>query len=139
MRWHDVLWTLARKCRGDATLVGIYGQKIYQAGEVAWAVPSLEYRIVSDTANENWEPCTVQFDQWTKRQGDLVISEHRLRAMFDQPIPITLDVGGSEPLITWTVFDGGAELTGPENLDYFGRAIRFHCTPLRGDHLDFGA
>lgn len=132
MRWHDVLYIIGEEVAGDADLVAIYGDRMRMAGVQEHQVPSLEWHVVSDSSSELWEPCTIQFDQWTATMGSLVLSEIALRALFDQALPVTFeDPSGGDNLVTWAQFIDGASLVIPDRAGYHGRAVRFEFVPLR--------
>lgn len=132
MRWHDVLWIIGQQVAADPDLLTIYGSAMRMSGTQEHIVPSLEWFVVSDRASELWEPCSIQFDQWTDSLEDLVLSEAALRGIFDQAMPVTFtDPSGGRDLVTWCEFTDGASLVGPDRPGYFGRAIRIDFTPLR--------
>src|SRR4030042_1291341 len=126
MRWHDVLWAISREAQAHPLLAEIYGSAIRMSGTQEHAVPSLEYFIVADSASELWEPCIIQWDQWTTSLEDLVRAEAALRSLFDHALPVTM-----QAVVMWSQFTDGAELTSPERAGYYGRALRFRMTPLR--------
>ena len=107
MRWHDVLWAISREAQAHPLLAEIYGAAIRMSGTQEHAVPSLEYFIVADSASELWEPCIIQWDQWTTSLEDLVLSEAALRSLFDHALPITMAVGGYRLIVP----DGYLHLT----------------------------
>lgn len=128
MRWHDVLWAIGRVTTADPILAGIYGEAIRLSGTQEHTVPSLEYFIVSSTGSELWEPCTIQFDQWCDSLlPDLAVSEAALTSLFDHATPITL-----EGVVMWAQLEEATELTVPDRAGFYGRAVRFRFTPLRG-------
>lgn len=126
MRWHDVIWAISQAAAADSILRGIYADAIYANGARNWEIPSLEYDLITDSASELWEPCTVQWDQWCLSMEDLVVSEARLREMFDHAVPTTI-----QGVVMWAEFTDGASLTAPERSGFYGRAARFRFTPLR--------
>lgn len=132
MRWHDVLWIIGIETQADPTLLEIYGADMRMSGTQEHKVPSLEWMVVSDSGSELWEPCTIQFSQWTRDLESLVLSEAALRAIFDQALPVTFtDPSGGRDLVTWCEFTDGASLTAPDRTNYVGRALRIRFTPLR--------
>jgi len=133
MRWHDVLWIIGLEVFGDDALAEIYGNAMRQKAEgQEHIVPGLTWFIVSDSGSELWEPCVVQFDQFTESQDELTTSESRLRTIFDRPLPVTFaDPSGARDLHAFCKFSDGASLVSPDRDGYFGRAARFRFVPVR--------
>jgi len=129
MRWDHVGKAIADAAAADLTLIGIYAGSIrMNAGAQDFLVPGLEWSMISDGASELWEPCIVQWDQWTLTLPDLQASERALRKLFDHDLPITL--GG---VFMFSEFTDGADLTSPDRAGHYGRAVRFRYTPIRDD------
>lgn len=130
MRWHDVLVAIGQAAATDEVLMGIYGSNIRMAGKHKHVVPALDYRLITDTEQEQWAPHIVQFDQWTNTLDELAASDRRLRFLFNQDVPVQIG-----ELYTWAVFTEGADLVTPDDWNYFGRGTRFRFTPLREQYV----
>ena len=130
MRWYAVARAIAAAAAADTVLAAIYGEAIRMSAMAQdHIVPSLEYQIVTDTADELWEPVIIQWDQWLADFQDLVDSERALRKLFDQDLPV--EIGG---VYMWSVFTEGAELVdAPDRAAFYGRALRFRYSPIRED------
>jgi len=126
MRWDAVLEAITTRIAEDTGLVGVYGESIRKMGTHAFSVHSLDYFVVSYTEGELWEPMLVQFSQWTRSMNDLVISERRLRSLFNHENIVII-----EGVPMWAQFEDGGDLTGPETEGYYGAASRYRFTPVR--------
>lgn len=125
-KWADVLEEVGAVLVADLVLFGIYGEDIRHEGSGVGTIPLLTYGFLGDVENELWNPCLVQFDQWTQGVEDLATSELRLRRLFHQPVPMPLGT-----MSVWAEYLDGGALSIPDRDGYFGRAARFRFTPLR--------
>ena len=126
MMWDRVLTALSAVANGDPVLLAIYAGAVRLAGTGKHRTPLLEYSLIGDAEGELWAPHTVQWDQWTSELQPLLDSERRLRRLFHVELPSTF-----AGLTMWSVYAGGDVLAMPDRDGYYGRAIRFTCTPLR--------
>lgn len=133
MRWADVLTSLEQFLPHVAELAAIYGpENIRLSGEVEYVKPNLlELTLISDTlADEVWNPCIVQFDQFCDSMNDLRASESILRKLLHHDFPV--DLFG---VYMWSEVMEGVELASPASDGYFGRGVRFRFTPLRSEYV----
>jgi hypothetical protein len=126
MKWDQVVKVVSDTVTGDTVLLAIYGAKMRYTGTGAHEHPLLEFQFIADAEDELWNPCTLQFDQWTDTLETLRASERRLRRLFHDDMPTTF--GG---LTMWAQYVDGDTLTMPDRDGYYGRALRFRYTPLR--------
>lgn len=126
MRWDSVLQAMVNAMANDTALTGIYGEAIRKTGVHPFITPSLEYFFVTVSQSELWEPQLVQFNQWTKSMDDLVVSDRRLRQLFDHDNMVVI-----EGVTMWAQYEDGGDLTGPESEGYYGLAARYRFTPIR--------
>lgn len=129
MMWDQVLLRIVGIVTTDAMLAEIYGEHMRMVGSGDFQIPSLEWSLVSDSEQELWAPCVVQFDQWSEDSSAVVRSERRLRALFHQDLPAEFD----GLIMTCTYIDGSV-LASPDRDGFVGRAIRFQFTPLRSKY-----
>ena len=127
MRWDDVLRAMAVALSGDTTLAGIFGTSIRKAGTQEWAVPSLEWTLISTGGlTELWHPHVVQFDLFTESMADLASAERALWGLFQDENPQFV-----EGVYMWTTFLDSFDLAGPSREAYYSRGLRFQFQPYR--------
>lgn len=127
MMWHEVMERIIAIVRADDSLAMIYGGQLRQANAIGdFAVPGLEWTLIGDSETEIWEPVVVQFDQWVRKEDDLVRSERRLRGLFHKDLQFEVD-----NLLLWGQYLDGTSLPAPARSGVIGRALRFRFTPYR--------
>jgi hypothetical protein len=131
MRWPELLREIAAVAAADTDLISVYGTKIRQAGSVDHAVPSLEFMLIADTEEQQWNPHTIQWDQWCATQAELIVSERALQRLFNQDVPVVFG-----DIMMWAYFLEGAELATPDRDGFHGRALRFRYAPIRERYAD---
>ena len=133
MRWNAVCEAMAEQVAALPVIQAIYGATVRMASPQArHVVPALEYRIITDTEMEQWEPIIVQWDQWTVTYEDLVDSERALRQLLHQEAELWL---APNVMVLAKVLDG-AELADPDRQGYFGRAVRFQLDAIAGQYVE---
>jgi hypothetical protein len=126
MMWDHVLRVTGDQVESDLLLSSIYGESIRLAGSGDHTVPLLEMTVIPPNIDEQWEPCTIQFDQFTESFDAMRASERQLRRLFHQDLPV--DIGG---VVMFAQYLEGDVIASPDRDGYHGRAIRFRFTPLR--------
>jgi hypothetical protein len=126
MRWDPVARSMASVIAARPVINGIYGEFVRMAsGSANHRVPLLEYRIITNTEMEQWEPIVIQWDQWTDTYEELVASERELMDVLHREEEVWLG-----DVMVLTKFLDGAELADPDRQGYFGRAIRFRLVAI---------
>jgi len=132
MRWDDVLTAIRAALVADSVVAALYGNSVRLAGDSDYKTPGIELRLLIDSIDETWEPCTVQVDQWAETAPELVAGERAIRKLLDHESPTTI-----EGVYMWATFLEGADLgavaMGPDRGNVFGRAMRFRMMPVRED------
>ena len=90
--------------------------------------------LVADGENEQWAPCTLQWNLWTADLASNVAAERALRRLFTADLPVNL---GTVYTVSSEYVDGDVLAT-PDRDGYFGRAVRFRHTPLREQYVAAG-
>jgi hypothetical protein len=126
MRWDAVIQAVAARAAGDPILASIYGTTIRKMGVHTFAVPSLEYMLVSRGVTELWEPHIIQFSQWAHSLSDVATSDRRLGQLFDHE-----NMQVIEGVTMWSSFEDGGDLVGPAREGVYGTAARYRFTPVR--------
>lgn len=129
MMWDQVLIRLADVLGVDAVLSAMFPQRMGPtSGE--FRIPSLEWTLITDTENELWAPCIIQFDIWHPEMAQIVIAERRLRTLFHTaPLPFRVD-----DLDIYGEYIDGSVLAVPDRSSHNGRALRFRFTSLRSKY-----
>ncbi len=132
MRWDAVIQAVSNRAAEDAALIAIFGTTIRKSGRQAFAVPSLEYLLVSvPRPGELWAPCTIQFDIWTETLDDTVAAAVALDRLFDHD-----RVQIIEGVYMWAhVSEPSVTLEGPLRENQHGQASRFRFVPIRAKLL----
>ncbi len=132
MRFDAVMQAVSDRMAGDAQLVSIFGTAIRKSGRQAFAVPSLEYDLVTVAKpGELWAPCTIQFDAWTDTLDDTMTASNALFRLFDHD-----RVQVIEGVYMWAfVAEPSVTLEGPLRENQHGHASRYRFVPIRGKLL----
>lgn len=126
MHWDAIERAVNATCKADAALLAIFASAMRLSGSGDHAVPMLEWLVIADAQEEQWAPCTVQFDLWHFDRATLVAAERRIRRLF---VPeLQFQMAGVTCLSEYL---DGETLASPDRDGYFGRAIRIRFTPLR--------
>ena len=130
MRWDAAVAAWLVPVAEDSVVQGLLGTvpEFNMAGEHDYAVPSLEYTLISPAVPffEVYWRTLIQLDFWTKKLSDLATLERALVRLlhFDTPVEI-----GSIPMWSQMIV-GGVPIEGARDGN-FGRSIDFHLIYLR--------
>ncbi len=130
MRWDVVVGAWLTLIAADSDVTGVLGRppELWMAGERDQKAPSMEWQLVADTENENYEVTLVQLDLLTRSDHALVKLERALRRLLHHDTPIVVD--GHE---LWSQLVGGSPLQGPKD-GIHRRSLDFRLTYLRGKY-----
>jgi hypothetical protein len=133
MRWPEVVTVLLDTVEADPVLSGIFGVDIYRAGDRKLKVPALEYTIISDTEEENFNPLRIQWDVFVRMDADLVAAERRLRRLFHHDLPT--EIGG---ITMWAEYVARQDMQGLMD-GIRGSSTDFRFTPVRSRYVWAGS
>ena len=130
MRWDAAVEAWLEVVAADSVVQDLLGTdpEFNLAGEHDYAVPSLEYTLVSPAVpfREAFWRTLVQLDFWMKTLADLVSLEGALVRLLHHEVPVTI---GSIPMWSQMIV-GGTPLAGAKD-GVFGRSMDFHLIYLR--------
>ena len=130
MRWDAAVAAWLEVVAADSVVQGLLGTdpEFNLAGEHDYAVPSLEYTLVSPAVpfREVFWRTLVQLDFWMKTLADLVSLEGALVRLLHHEVPVTI---GAIPMWSQMIV-GGTPLDGAKD-GIFGRSMDFHLIYLR--------
>ena len=130
MTWDDAVKDWLAPIAADSVVQGVLGvdAEFNLAGEHDFAVPSLEYTLISPATPflEIFWRTLIQLDFWTKTLPDLVTLEKALVRLLHYDTPLTI---GTTPMWSQMIV-GGTPLEGARD-GTFGRSMDFHLIYLR--------
>ena len=130
MRWDAAVEAWLEVVAADSVVQGLLGTdpEFNLTGEHDYAVPSLEYTLVSPAVpfREVFWRTLVQLDFWMKTLADLVSLEGALVRLLHHEVPVTI---GAIPMWSQMIV-GGTPLDGAKD-GIFGRSMDFHLIYLR--------
>lgn len=129
MRWDFALTEWRDRLIGDANLLALLdGPHIYPASsgrEVR--IPSVDYRIITDTVDENFNDITIQVDLWAKGPRVAGLIERRIRTL--SHADVARAIGGER---WWMQYEDSRTLDFPSDPGVIHRALDFRFILLRG-------
>ena len=133
MRWHDVVPALLDTVEADPVLTGIFGTAVYKSGDRDLRVPSMEWTLISDVEEENFNPLRIQWDIFVRRDVDLVNAERRMRGLFHRDLPV--EIGGIQ---MWSQYAARSSIPGLQD-GIRGSSTDFTFTPVRSRYVWAGS
>lgn len=129
MRWDFAITEWRSHLVDDAELVALLGGRhIYPASSARQVrIPSVDYRIITDTIDENFNDLTVQVDLWAEGPRVAGLIERRIRMLTHKDV---YQVLGNE---RWLLqYEDGRTLDFPSDPGVIHRALDFRFSLLRG-------
>jgi hypothetical protein len=109
----------------DTDLTDVVGTAIYYAGERDFAVPSLEWQVISDPHEEDMGVVITQVDLFARTMGDIATMQSRVQFHWDQPRGRTL-----QGVYIESMYEGGGPLPGADE-GVFARFLTFRHRTVR--------
>lgn len=125
MRWPEVVEALIGAVEADPTLSAIFGAAVYKSGDRNLEVPSMEWTLISDTEGEKFNALRIQWDVFTRTDGELVAAERMLRFLFHHDVPT--EIGG---IPMWAQYTSRSDVPGLRD-GIRGSSTDFVFTPIR--------
>lgn len=134
MRWDFAITEWRNRLVSDTNLMALLPRDdenkvpIYPASSARKVtVPSVDYRIITDTIDENFNDLTLQVDLWAEGIRVAGLIERRIRMLSHKDVYQVL--GGERWLLQ---YEDGRTLDFPSDPGVIHRALDFHFSLLRG-------